>query len=102
MSLILDALKKLDREKSSRRDGTANIAVEILRADKPRPGKRMLRYFAALSITAAATACVTYAVIAGFGILSKSSPPATVSPPAPGQQVASSLPSQEPVGDSRD
>jgi general secretion pathway protein B len=96
MSLILDALKKLDREKSSRRDGTANIAVEILRADKPRPGKRMLRYFAALSITAAATACVTYAIIAGFGILSKSSPPATVNPP-PGQQVASALPSREPA-----
>ena len=39
MSLILDALKKLDREKSSRRNGTANIAVEILRPDAPVPRK---------------------------------------------------------------
>jgi general secretion pathway protein B len=102
MSLILDALKKLDREKSSRRNGTANIAFEILRADPPRPAKRMLRYFAAVFITAVATACITYAIIAGFGVLSKSSPPATVSPPAPGRQVASVLPSREPVGNSRD
>ncbi len=102
MSLILDALKKLDREKSSRRNGTAKIAVEILRADPSRPTKRILRYSAAVSITAVATACVTYAVIAGFGILSKSSPPATANPPAPSQQVASALPSREPVGNSRD
>jgi len=29
MSVILDALRKLDREKSWRKKGTANIAVEI-------------------------------------------------------------------------
>ena len=40
MSLILDALKKLDREKSTRRDRTANIAADILGPDLPRPGKR--------------------------------------------------------------
>ena len=101
MSLILDALKKLDREKSSRRDGTANIAVEILRADPPRPAKKMLRYFAAVSITAVATACVTYAIIAGFGIFSKSAPPATVNPP-PGQQAASVLPTRDPVSNATD
>jgi hypothetical protein len=61
-----------------------------------------LRYSAAIFITAVATASITYAVIAGFGILSKSSPPATVSPSAPGQQAASPLPSREPVGNSRD
>ena len=101
MSLILDALKKLDREKSSHRDGTANIAVEILRSDPPRPGKKMLWYFAAVSITAVATACITYAVIAGFGIMSKSSPPATVSPPL-GQQTATALPPRETVSNSTD
>ena len=101
MSLILDALKKLDREKSSRREGTANIAVEILRPDKPRPAKKMLRYFAAVTITAVATACITYAVIAGFGILSKSSPPAAVNPPA-GQQVASAAPPRDPISNSTD
>ena len=101
MSLILDALKKLDREKSSHRDGTANIAVEILRADPPRQGKKILRYFAAVFITAVATACITYAVIAGFGIMSKSSPPVTLSPP-PGQQAATALPPRETVSNSTD
>ena len=101
MSLILDALKKLDREKSSHREGTANIAVEILRPDPPRPRKKMLWYFAAVSITAVATACITYAVIAGFGIMSKSSPPATVSPP-PSQQTATALPPRETVSNSTD
>ena len=101
MSLILDALKKLNREKSSRRDGTANIAVEILRPDTPRPAKRMLRYFAAVCITAVATACVTYAIMAGLGIMSKSSPPATVSPP-PGQQVKSAAPARDPVSSATD
>jgi len=101
MSLILDALKKLDREKSSHRDGTANIAVEILRPDPSRPRKKMLWYFAAVSITAVATACITYAVIAGFGTMSKSYPPATVSPP-PGQQTATALPPRETVSNSAD
>ena len=101
MSLILDALKKLDREKSSRRNGTANIAVEILRPDPPRPAKRMLWYFAAVSITAVATACITYAVIAGFGIMSKSSPPTTVNPP-PGQQAATALLPRDTVINSTD
>jgi general secretion pathway protein B len=96
MSLILDALKKLDREKSSNRDGMAKIAVEILRHDPPRPAKRMFRYFVAVSITAVATACATYAVIVGFGIFSKSSPSATVSPP-PGQQVTSAAPARDPA-----
>ena len=101
MSLILDALKKLDRDKSSRRDGTTNIAVEILRADPPSRTKRMLRYFAAVLITAAATACITYAVIAGFGILSKSSVPAAVSSP-PAQQSGTALPPREIVSNSTD
>jgi len=89
MSVILEALKKLDREKSSRRSRTANIAVEILRSDLPRPRKRILLYFAAVSL---ATATITYAVIVEFGFFSKSSPPAPVKPPVPSQQVAPSPP----------
>ncbi len=102
MSLILEALKKLDREKSSRRNGTANIAVEILRPDLPRPGKRIPLYFAAVSLTAVVTAAITYAVMTQFGFLSKSSPPASVDAPAPSQQVAPAPLSREPVRDARD
>ena len=123
MSLILDALKKLDREKSSRRNAAANIAIEILRPDLPRPGKRTPLYFAAVVLTAVATAAITYAVVElGFlskssppassqrvapapldsGFLSKSSPPTPMNPPAPSQQVAPAPLSHEPVRDTRD
>ena len=87
MSVILNALKKLDREKSLRRSGTANIAIEILKPDLPRPEKRIKMSFVIVTVTALATAALTYAVVE-FGFVSKSSPPAIVSPPAPSQQVA--------------
>jgi general secretion pathway protein B len=90
MSVILDALKKLDREKSSRQNVAANIAVDILRPDLTQPRKRIPLYFTLVSLTAIATVTLTYAVMVGFGFLSKSSPPATVNPPAPSQQVTSS------------
>jgi general secretion pathway protein B len=83
MSVILDALKKLDREKSSRRNGMPNIAVEILRADLPRPRKRILLYFIAVSI---ATAATTYVGMAQFGFFLKSSPPIPVNLPPPTKQ----------------
>lgn len=97
MSVILEALKKLDREKSSRRSGTAEIAVEILRPDLPHPGKRVPRYAAIAFLTAIATAAITYGVILKGGLLSKSSPPLAMNPPAPNQEaVPAALPS-EPV-----
>ena len=88
MSLILDALKKLDREKASRRSRTAKIADEIIRPELPRPKKGILIYLPAISFTAVLAAGITYGVIAGFGVLSKSSPPPPVNLPAPGQHVA--------------
>jgi hypothetical protein len=104
MSLILDALKKLDREKSSRRrKGAANIAAEILKPDPPRPQTRTLVYFAAVSLTAVAAAVITYGLMGGFGSLWKTSPPAAVkssepsqlvppAPPKPGSMLTSSSP----------
>ena len=72
MSVILDALKKLDREKSARRSGSLNIAVEILRPDLPRPEKRILPYVAAVSL---ATAAITYFIVGEFRSLKKISSP---------------------------
>ena len=92
MSLILDALKKLEREKSSRKARLENIALEILKPDLPRPQKRIPLHFVALPLTAVVAASITYFAIAGFGFLSKSSPPAPVNPPAPSEQVASAPP----------
>jgi hypothetical protein len=75
MSLILEALKKLDREKSARREGTANIAVDVLRSDSPRPGKR-IPISLLIVLTAFVAVILTYTVITQFGLLSKPSPPA--------------------------
>ena len=85
MSLILDALKKLDREKSSRRSGTMNIAIEILKPDRPRPGKTNLFYLAAGFLAVAATTVSAYWV---FAFLLKPSPSLTQNPPASIQQAA--------------
>ena len=68
MSVILDALKKLEREKSSRRSGAANIAFEILKPDLPRPGKRIPLYVAIAFLTSIATAAITYSVMVKSGL----------------------------------
>ena len=102
MSVILDALKKLDREKSSCRSGTSNIAIEILRPDLPRPGKRIPRYVAIAFLASIATAAITYRVMLKGGFLSKSPPPAAVNPSALNQQVAPVPIPSEPARDTRD
>ena len=102
MSLILDALKKLDREKSSRRTRTGNIAVEILRPVRTFPGTRIRLYFVAVFLTAIAAAAITYGMIAGFSLSSKSSPPGRVNPPLPTQEAKPSPPSGEPIREARD
>ena len=92
MSLILDALKKLDREKASRRKGMPDLAAEVLRTDPAQPRKRVRMYLLAVSLTALATAGITYAIIVKPGFLPKSPPPSAGIPPAPGKQVASASP----------
>jgi len=101
MSLILDALKKLDRERSSRQKGAANIAVEIVRPDLPRSGKRVLRYLAAACLAAVASAAITYVVMMEFGFLSRSSAPVPLNAAAKSQQVAPAPHFPEPVRDAR-
>ncbi len=101
MSVILDALRKLDREKASRRPGTAHIATEILRPGLPRSERRLSFYIAIVAFTAVAAAFITYGVVKyGFKapkIADKASPspaassksplPAPVNPPAPTLQA---------------
>ncbi len=101
MSVILDALRKLDREKSSRRTGTANIAVEILRPDLSRAGKKVPLYIAAVSLTAIAAAAITYVLMSEPGSLSKPSPPVPVSLPAASQQAMPAPLSREPAVDAQ-
>jgi hypothetical protein len=96
MSLILDALKKLDREKAFIRKVTANIADEILKTDLPRSEKKFWLYFAAVAFAALAAAAITYAVMSG-GFLSKSTPPATLNSARLSQQVQTAPVASEPV-----
>ena len=86
MSVILDALRKLDRERLSRGNRPPNIAVEILRADLPRPRKKIALYFLAVCI---ATAAITYVAMGQFGFLLKSSPPALVDSPGSSHKASS-------------
>jgi len=97
MSVILDALRKLDREKSSRRSGTANIAVEILKPDQSRPRKKNAQYVAAVSLTAIAAAAITYALTSGPGSMQKPAPAVSVSRPPPIAESAPAPISREPV-----
>ncbi len=101
MSVILDALRKLDREKASRRLGTDNIASEILRPGLPRSGRRLSFYIAIVASTAVAAAVITYGVVEYRSkapkITDKASPspaasarsplPAEVNPPAAAPQA---------------
>jgi hypothetical protein len=87
MSVILDVLKKLDREKPSRRNEAPNIAIDILRPDLPRSGKRVPLYIGIISFTAIATAVITFGLMKEFGLLSKSSPSAPMNPPVSSRQT---------------
>jgi hypothetical protein len=79
-----------------------NIAVDILRSDFYRPKRKVLLYFIAVSITAVATAAITYALIGQFGFQSKSLPPVSVDVPPQSKMVEPLPPSPEPVPKSQD
>lgn len=104
MSVILDALRKLDRERLSRRNGAARIAVEILRPDPSRPGRKAPMYLAAFSLTAIAAAALTYGMMSPRGFLSKPKPPPVAPANAPVQNPeADSAPlSRVPVHELKD
>jgi hypothetical protein len=87
MSVILEVLKKLDREKPSRRDHSPNIATEILRPDAPRAKRRIPLHVMIICVTAMVTAAVTYISIKEFGLLSRPSPPVLSRPPEPSRPV---------------
>ncbi len=82
MSLILDALKKLDREKSFMRKRTPDISDGILRSDSARPRRNLL------PLAAVVAAGITLGAITGVGFFWKSSK-APIALPAKPQVVAS-------------
>jgi general secretion pathway protein B len=101
MSVILDALRRLDREKSSRRGGAANIAVEMLRPDRSRGRKKIALSAAAVSLTAVAAA-ITYVLMSEPGSPPKPSPAVSASHPAPIEESAPAPVSREPASKVQD
>lgn len=88
MSLILDALKKLEQEKAARRDGTVNIAAEILRPDRLYPKNKRIALFTVAAGAAGLAAIAVLALMGGSDGLIKYFTPAPAVPPAAPQMVA--------------
>lgn len=97
MSLILDALKKLDREKAFIRKITANLADEILKTDPVRPPKKIPLYLAGGFLTVCLTSALTYVVMMNLGFLTRTEPPAVINPIQTIPQVESLPPAPEPA-----
>ncbi len=92
MSLILDALKKLEREKSLRRSEGINIARDILQPDRGPSRKKPVFLFIGILLTAVAASAVTYTMV-GFSVPPEPSPPAPAAAP-----VALAVESSSPQG----
>jgi general secretion pathway protein B len=67
MSLILDALKKLDREKTAKSGGKMDITAEILKAGDSPEKSGILPLVLTLAITALVAAVASYLVFGGHG-----------------------------------
>ena len=86
MSLILDAMKKLDRERSAASAGKRDITAEILKSGDPPRRSSLLPLAIALGVTASVAALVTFLVIGGPGTQKGDSPP--TAPAASARQEA--------------
>ncbi|MGB5158334.1 general secretion pathway protein GspB [Desulfobacterium sp. N47] len=95
MSVILDALKKLDREKSYRKNGVPDISEKILDSDPYRPLKRIRLYFFIVVLTVLVTFAVTYTVMVRFGFLAGPSASEPANPVSLNQQAKPVLPESE-------
>ena len=93
MSLILDALKKLDREKTAKNGGKMDITAEILRAGEAPQKSSILPLVLTLALTAFVAALATYLFFGGP--VSKTGDPRATAPAVPaqaGQVPATPLP----------
>lgn len=83
MSLILDALKKLDRDRIAKSGDRRNIAAEILKAGELPRKSGILPLVSALAVTATLAAVITYLVFGASG--SRMGSTNATAPPAPVQ-----------------
>ena len=96
MSSILEALRKLEEEKTARRAGSGNIAGRVTYAGR-RPGRKPAWLIPVLTAAVAVvlTVLITYAVMGGFSAQRHESVPAAIVTPA---QTPTVLPPSRPAG----
>jgi general secretion pathway protein B len=95
MSLILDALKKLDRDKTAKNGGKMDITAEILKAGDSPEKSSILPLVLTLAITACVTAIITYLV---FGVPgSRTGEPRSTAPVVPAQARQATATPPQPV-----
>ncbi|MEN6623756.1 MAG: hypothetical protein ABFD50_19680 [Smithella sp.] len=94
MSLILDALKKLEQETAARKERTDKVSVQILRSDHAMPDNKRMVFLAVCSAIAGALLAV--ALVNTFsGLIIPSSPTLPASTPvSPHVSYSQSQPSQ--------
>ena len=83
MSLILDALKKLEQERAARRQNASDIAFDIIQPEQVKPRREILIIAGAVAFTILAAAAAAYTLVT---VLDKSTPVSAVAPLA-NQQV---------------
>ena len=91
MSLILDALKKLDREKIERIEEKVDVTAGILKAGDSAQRRSVLPLVSALAITASLAAVATYLIFGASGprtVDSRSAAPAAPVAQVQNQQAA--------------
>ncbi len=97
MSLILDALKKLDREKIERIEEKIDVTAGILKAgDSPRT-RSILPVVVTLGGTACAAAVVTWLVVGGYGFRTGSTVPPVPGAPVQARQATEAVPQPAPA-----
>jgi general secretion pathway protein B len=88
MSSILEALKKLEDEKTARLSGAGNIAGKVVKAGR-RPRQRPWWLVpAGMAAVAASAVLVTYLLMSGFSTRNETARTPAVSPPLQPQQAA--------------
>ena len=93
MSLILDALRKLDRERTAGGAGKRNISAEMLKAGDPPRRSGILPLAIAIGITASVAALATYVVVGGSGPTKGDAPLAAPAAPVQARQAVPAPPS---------
>jgi general secretion pathway protein B len=99
MSLILDALKKLEKDRITRRKRSVHIASDILLAGEPAARRKALILIAGLTGIAVAALMLTLVIVNPFSTRTPIQEQETVLPGS--AQPAKSVPASEPIAEKK-